>query len=110
MIHFDGAHVSGRRTYDFFTFCELIFGVQLGFIWRFQVSGLSSQVSGVRSQKLMLSLTRLASFLTDAIAYFTFLTDANAYQIFTFLTDAIAYQIFAFLTDVIAYQICSFYK
>ena len=86
-------------------------GSNRGSIWRSQVSGLSSQVSGVRSQKLMLSLTRCARLLTDAIAYqiFILLTVAIAYEMFIFLTDAIAYQIYTFLTDAIAYQICPFY-
>ena len=67
-IHLDGANVSECRKYDSLTFCEIIFGGPFGGL-RFQVSALRSHVSGVRSQKLMLSLTRFASFLTDAIAY-----------------------------------------
>ena len=68
------------------------------------------QVSGVRSQKMMLSLTRFSRFLTDAIAdqIFTFLIDAIAYQIFVLLIDNIAYQIFTLLIDAIAYQIFTF--
>ena len=83
----------------FIEFCEIISGGPTrgptGGLLRFQVSALRSQVSGVKSQKLMLSLTRFARFLTDAIPYkiSTFLADAIAYQIFTFLTDAIAHQI-----------------
>ena len=76
MIHFDGANVSECRKYDSLTFCEIIFGGPFGGPFgghRFQVSALRSQVSGVRSQKLMLSLSRFASFLTDAIAYQIFI-------------------------------------
>ena len=99
MFHFEGANVSECRKYDLLTFCEIISRGPFGGL-RFQVSALRSQVSGVRPQKLMLSLTRFASFLIDAIAY----------QIFTFWSDAVAYQIFTFLIDAIAYQICPFYN
>ena len=102
-MHFDRANVSECRKYDLLTFCEIIFGGPTGGPFgglRFQVSALRSHVSGVRSQKLILSLNRFVCFLTDAIAY----------QIFAFLTDAIAYQIFAFLTHAIAFQICPFYN
>ena len=59
MINFDGANVSERRKYDLLTFCEIIFGgptggpigglrSQLsGLRARSQVSGVSSQVSGI---------------------------------------------------------------
>ena len=110
MIHFDGVNLSGCQTYDSLTFCEIIFGGPTGGPTgglRFQVSALRSHVSGVRSQKLMLSLTRFARFVTHAIAYqiFNCLTDTMAYQIFTFLSDAMAYQIFTFFTDATVYQI-----
>ena len=107
MFHFDGANVSECRKYDLLTFCEIIFGGPTGGPF----GDLRVQVSGVRSQELMLSLTRFAPFLTDAIAYniFILLIDAIAYQIVTSLTDAIAYQIFTFLIVAIAYQICAFY-
>ena len=106
----DGANAFERRTYDLLIFCETVFGGPTGGPFgglRFQVSALRSQVSGVRPQKLMLSLTRFARFLTDAIAYqiFTFLLLLLSLTRFIVLTDAIAYQIFTFLTDAIAYQI-----
>ena len=72
MINFGGANVSECRKYDLLTFCEIIVGGPTGGPFgglRFQVSALRSQVSGVRSQKLMLSLTRFAGFITDAIAH-----------------------------------------
>ena len=46
MIRFDGANVSGRRTCDLLTFCEIIFGDPTGG----PTGGLRSQVSGPRSQ------------------------------------------------------------
>ena len=49
MIHFDGANISGRRSYDVLTFCEMILGCPTGGL-RSQVSGLRYQVSGIRSR------------------------------------------------------------
>ena len=71
MIHFDGANVSECRKYDLLNFCEIIFGGPTGGPFgglRFQVSALRSQVAGVRSQKLLLSLSRFARFKIDALA------------------------------------------
>ena len=46
MIHFDGADISGRRTYNVLTFCKIIFGGPTGG----PIGGLSSQVSGLKYQ------------------------------------------------------------
>ena len=130
VYHFCSFGVSGPRKSDsfvtkhFFWLGECFRMSKIRFIdffWNYfrgsngsqlEVSGLSSQVSGVRSQKLMLSLTRFARFETDASAnqICPFFDWCYRFPDFHFLTDAIAYQICPFYNDAIANQICPFYN